>query len=408
MIAISMLLLLSAAIVAGMPAVGAAQILPFPSASPVPAPSGVTPLDSVPDETMRTLPTGWVFTPSFSLAEEFDDNVFVSSTDPQSDFITRFTPGVQFGYRSAPFTLLVSSSIAGELYVRNPELDGVNRTRAALEVKYLPYRLLTLSLDVAYFETETPTDLVPTTGLQLGRSRATQVAVIPAAVYQFTPNDTGSASYAFFRDTIEGGLDNYTHRVKLGYARQITALDTGFVNYRLHVFEAQENPTTITNTPTIGWKRQLTPRTVLTLEGGPRFVSGGPSFTEDGVKPEAHGALEHRAQFANFVLEYHRTEAVVVGRPGKTELESATGSVEVEPLRQLKLRFQPGWYRTFQGGDPEANVYGFLLGGLYQILPWLNARLDYRFAYQKQAGDTLAHNIVTLSLDVVYPLRISP
>ena len=408
MIAICFLLFLSAAIVAGVPAVGSAQILPFPSTSPVPAPSGVTPLDSVPDETMRTLPTGWVFTPSFTLAEEFDDNVFVSSTDPQSDFITRFTPGVLFGYRSAPFTLLVSSSIDGELYVKNPELDGVNRKRAALEVKYLPYRLLTLSLDVAYFETETPTDLVPTTGLQLGRSRATQVAVIPAAVYQFTPNDTGSASYAFFRDTIEGGLDNYTHRVKLGYARQLTALDTGFINYRLHVFEAQENPTTVTNTPTIGWKRQLTPRTVLTLEGGPRFVSGGPSFVDDTVEPEAHGALEHRTQFANFVLEYHRTEAVVVGRPGKTELESATGSVEVEPLRQLKLRFQPGWYRTFQGGDPEANVYGFLLGGLYPILPWLNARLDYRFAYQKQAGDTLAHNIVTLSLDFVYPLRIFP
>ena len=102
-------------------------------------------------------------------------------------------------------------------------------------------------------------------------------------------------------------------------------------------------------------------------------------------------------------LEYHRTEAVVVGRPGKVELESVSGSFEIEPVRLLKLRFQPGYYRTFGGEDPTATVYGFLLGALYPIKSWLTARLDYRFAYQKQADTTLPHNIVTLSLDFVYP-----
>ena len=92
--------------------------------------------------------TGWVVLPSFTLAEEFDDNVFVSTTDPKSDFITRFTPGLQLGYRSEPFTLLVSSSIDAEIYVNNPELsDAANRKRAALEMKYLPFRLLTVSLE---------------------------------------------------------------------------------------------------------------------------------------------------------------------------------------------------------------------------------------------------------------------
>ena len=353
--------------------------------------------------------TGWVFNPSFTLSEEFDDNVFVSTTDPQSDFITRFTPGVQIGYRSVPFTLLASSSIDAEIYVNNPELsDAANRKRAALEMKYLPFRLLTTSLTVTYFETNTPSELAPTTGLQLGRTKSTQLAVIPAGTYEITSVDTATASYAFFRDTLEGGLDNYTHRVKLGYARQFTPLDTGFINYRLHVFESQDNPTTITNTPTLGWKRQLTPNTVLTLEAGPRFVSGGPSFTDDTVEPEAHVGLEHSFKLAKVALEYHRTEAVVVGRPGKVELESVTGSFEIEPLRLLKLRFQPGYYRTFGGEDPTATVYGFLLGALYPIKSWLTARLDYRFAYQKQADDTLPHNIVTLSLDFVYPARIAP
>ena len=353
--------------------------------------------------------TGWVVLPSFTLAEEFDDNVFVSTTDPKSDFITRLTPGLQLGYRSVPFTLLASGSIDAEIYANNSELsDAANRKRAALEVKYLPFRLLTVSLNVTYFETNTPSELVPTTGLQLARTRATQLAIIPAATYQITSVDTATASYAFFHDTLDGGLDNDTHRVKLGYARQLTALDTGFINYRLHVFENQGNPTTITNTPTLGWKRQLTPNTVLTLEGGPRVVSGGPSFIDDTVEPEAHASLEHSFKLAKVALEYHRTEAIVVGRPGKVELESVSGSFEIEPMRLLKLRFQPGYYRTFGGEDPTATVYGFLLGALYPIKSWLTARLDYRFAYQKQADTSLPHNIVTLSLDFVYPVRVAP
>jgi hypothetical protein len=353
--------------------------------------------------------TGWVILPSFTLTEEFDDNVFVSTTDPQSDFITRMTPGLQLGYRSAPFTLLASGSIDAEIFVNNPELsDAANRKRAALEMKYLPYRLLTVSLNVTYFETNTPSELVPTTGLQLGRSKATQLAIIPGAIYQITSVDAVSGSYGYFHDTLEGGLDNDTHRVKLGYARQITTLDTGFLNYRLHVFESQENPTTITNTPTLGWKRQLTPNTVVTLEGGPRFVSGGPAFIDDTLEPEAHASIEHSFKQAKVSLEYHRTEALVVGRPGKVELESVSGSFEIEPIRLLKLRFQPGYYRTFGGEDPTATVYGFLLGALYPIKPWLTARLDYRFAYQKQADTTLPHNIVALSLDFVYPVRVAP
>ena len=78
--------------------------------------------------------TGWVILPSFSLAEEFDDNVFVSTTDPKSDFITRFTPGLQLGYRSVPFTLLASGSIDAEIYANNSELsDAANASATRVE-----------------------------------------------------------------------------------------------------------------------------------------------------------------------------------------------------------------------------------------------------------------------------------
>jgi hypothetical protein len=346
---------------------------------------------------------GWYITPSFTLAEEFDDNVFVSSTDKQSDFITRFTPGVEVGYRSEPFTLLASSSFDAEIFARNTELsDAANRKRAGLEVKYLPYRLLTLALDVSYFETNTPTELVPTTGLQLARTRATELLATPTATYQFTAIDSASLAYTYGRETLEGGLDNQLHRVRAAYTRQFTPLDTGIFAYRLNVYETQDSPTTTSNTITGAWVRQLTPNTMLTLEAGPRFIDDG------SVEPEAHGRIEHSFKLAKVALDYVRTEVQVVGRPGKFELESVTGTLEIEPIRSLKVRLEPGYYRTFGGADPTATVYGLALSGTYPIKAWLSARLAYRYAHETQGSFTIDHNIVTLGLDLAYPFRVFP
>src|SRR5256885_6776334 len=74
---------------------------------------------------------GWYYIPSLSLYEEFDDNIF-SSTNRTSDFITRLSNGWKIGYRSRPFTLLLTSSLHGELVPNHHELDGPNRTHAGL------------------------------------------------------------------------------------------------------------------------------------------------------------------------------------------------------------------------------------------------------------------------------------
>ena len=88
---------------------------------------------------------GWYYLPTLRLTEEFDDNVF-SSVRRSSDFITRLTSDVKVGYRSTPFTLLLTGSADGEVFARNPELDGVNRTQSGLETEWRPVQPLTLRL----------------------------------------------------------------------------------------------------------------------------------------------------------------------------------------------------------------------------------------------------------------------
>lgn len=166
---------------------------------------------------------GFCITPSLRLPEEFDDNVFVTASGERADFITRFTPGVELGYRSEPFTLLARSSFDAEVFADNPDLDAAAaRKRASPELKYLPCRLLTLSLDASSIDTTTPSGLAGASGVQLARGHATELIVIPAAAYQLTARDALTLRYLFARDTLDSGPTVITHRVEPSVSDQFT------------------------------------------------------------------------------------------------------------------------------------------------------------------------------------------
>jgi hypothetical protein len=349
---------------------------------------------------------GFYITPSLRLSEEFDDNVFVTSSGQRSDLITRFTPGVELGYRSEPFTLLARSYFDSEIYVDNSQLDdAAARKFASLELKYLPYRLLTLSLDVGYTDTTTPTGLTGAAGLQLARSHATELVAIPVAAYQLTPLDLLKLRYWFARDTVEGEPTLYVHRIEPSVSHQFTSLDTGLLSYRASIFQTEGLRTVSSHAPTVGWIRQLTPVTSITVQAGPRFIDDG------SVEPEVHARLEHAFKVARVALDYQRTDGIRLGTSGPIEVETIAGSVEMEPLKLLTVKVGPSYTRTFGGvlePTPTIRVYSLGMSAAYPITSWLTARASYSFAYQDQSGPDIHRNLVTISLDAAYPIRITP
>src|SRR2546421_120001 len=66
---------------------------------------------------------GLYLIPSFRLSEAFDDNIFGSSVNRESDFISRFSPGLQGGYNSDPFTLLLRGGFEADVFAKHPELN---------------------------------------------------------------------------------------------------------------------------------------------------------------------------------------------------------------------------------------------------------------------------------------------
>ena len=85
----------------------------------------------------------WYLIPSFRLPESFDDNIFGSSSNRQSDFVTRFNPGLQGGYSSDPFTVLLSSGFEADVFAKHTELtDPTTGWNAGANLRYLPFRRL--------------------------------------------------------------------------------------------------------------------------------------------------------------------------------------------------------------------------------------------------------------------------
>ena len=150
---------------------------------------------------------GYYVTPSFSLGAVYDDNVFSTSSHPKADFISRFTPGIQAGYQSAPLTLLGRYTFDAEIYADHPELDNAQvRQQPSIEFRYLPTRPLTLSVNGSYFETQTPRELNGLTGLEVGRRRAQSFSFAPSIAYQFDALTSGKGGYTFTRDELAGGV----------------------------------------------------------------------------------------------------------------------------------------------------------------------------------------------------------
>lgn len=360
---------------------------------------------------------GWYLTPSFRVSESFDDNVFGSSSNAQSDVISRFSPGLQAGYRSDPLSLLFNGGFDAAVFAKNPQLnDATEGWHTGLTLQYLPTRPLTLGLNATYTETRSLTTLTqaltaqaltaptPATTLEFGRQKTTFLSAAPSVAYQFTPLTSGTSGYTFTQSTQEGAATNTAQQVQLGLSRRFTPLDTGTLSYRLDIFENSGSSTTTSNTPTIGWTRQLTPQTTGSLQAGPRFSSDGK------VHPDVSASLAYQFKVADQVgtasLAYAHSEGFVIGQAGTVTTESLSGSIGYEPLRSLQVSVAPAVTRLSGGTTADTTTYGVTAVTSYQILKWLAARASSSFSYQNQTGNNIRHNVFTLSLDATYPVRV--
>jgi len=294
---------------------------------------------------------GWYLIPSFNLTEQFDDNIFGTSSNRQSDFISRFSPGLQGGYRAEPFTLFLLGELTAEVFAKNPDLNSATSgKRAALTAQYLPNRLLVLGFDLGYVETESvttlnpllsgpgglstpggvtltpsipspttpgPTTPTPAPGTpgpttppagaaptvvnpivnttEFGRQKATLLYVAPSVRYTLSPLTILTAGYSFTRATLENSPTNEDHSISASVSHQITPRDTGTVRYTLDIFR-----TTGTDASGLSTNDGTQISNALTLGWSRQLtqslgisLAAGPRFSDGSVSPEVEAQLTY-------------------------------------------------------------------------------------------------------------------
>jgi hypothetical protein len=111
-------------------------------------------------------------TPLFSTSQRYDSNLFSTALDPQGDFITRVSPGIEGEYRSPRFSLMGRYALDLERFATHPELSTADgRQQATIDLRTSRSRRLEFAVDAAYTRTRTPGDLSAGTGLTLARPR---------------------------------------------------------------------------------------------------------------------------------------------------------------------------------------------------------------------------------------------
>jgi hypothetical protein len=381
---------------------------------------------------------GFYVVPSFSLTETYDDNIFISSVHKQSDFITRFVPGLRAGYQSEPFTLLGNYAFTSALYASHSSLDSPTETQVGgLTLKYRPTEVLSLNFDGAYAVTSIPAQLnqpnlallVPAatpsqpnlalpsnqtaTSLLTTRETATYYSLVPQVGYRFDALDRGVVTYDYLVYQTRGVLTT-THDGILQFDREVTPQDTAIFKASYRHFDTAESPVISASSldsyvGTVGWKHRFTEQLDATLDAGPRFTTGtGISGTL--VDAEADATINWRFQLGTASVGYARTEMTAAGFGGTFRSDSVFVALALEPIRFLRVFVTPRWVQDTPEGagtgvSGTLTIYSIDAGATYQLNRWLTARVNYSYYIEQVGGVDIARNIATIGLDVAYPWR---
>ena len=357
---------------------------------------------------------GYYVVPSFRLTEEFDSNIFATSSNRQWDFISRFSPGLTAGYRSDPFTLMLNGGFDAAVYARHPDLnDATQGWHLSLDSIYRPIRPLAFGLTTSYIKTETPstlpipigfspTVLAPAQVLEFGLVRTTFLTVAPSVAYQFTPTWWGTAAYSYIHDTIEGGVDTTANNIELRLYHSFGSRDTGVLGYRTTIVDNGDGfPQAVDYAPTVGWTHLFTPQTKLSVEGGPLFANDG------SVNPNVTARFEHHFQFAAIGLGYTRSDGFLLGEPGLVRTETFQAFFDWRPVKNLSLSLAPAVTNLWGDQIRYTRFYSLIASATYPILSWLTANATYRYGFQETSGSgSIPRSIFSLSLEASYPVRV--
>src|SRR5438093_9976466 len=360
-------------------------------------------------------------TPSISVSEEYNDNLFLNNQDRQRDFITGFSPTITLFVNRPSYQVNGGYSFTAELYERESRLNNaLNRQSFIGSGLYRATPGVTLTASETYALNRN-TNLVGSQGFSTGRQESWSNTSGPGLTWQMTPRTSLSlgATYGLLRfkaaatDGAGTASDSDTYGLQSSLAHELTPRLTGTIGYGFTYLTVQGQDNSTTHTPTVGGSYRLTP----TLTGS---VSGGPAITELGgetfVSPAATASLVQGLAFGSASARYTRSVSAAGGFGGTTDSQSISGTLTLPTLQRGLLVVFDTTYKTAESVSSrqtqlvDVKALTLNLQVTYQIAAFTSVLGGYTFFQQRTTGSSSVQidadqNRVRFGVQLGYPIN---
>lgn len=293
--------------------------------------------------------------PSFSLTQQYDSNVFSTPTDPESDFVTRVSPGVESEYRTPLWTATGRYLLDVERFADHADLNSMDaRQRAAVALDYRPTPRVAWAAGAEFWKTRTPGELNETSGLTFTRAAAQRLSAHSSVSRHLTPLTSGKIDYSVTQDRLAGRAAASTHDAAAGVERhrslrETVSLDYHFREYAFVPGGAAPASRAISHAVTLGWTRAVTSRMRVSLAAGPRV-------TNTSAAPELSASIQYQHAVRDLSLTYARTQVTVIGLAGVADTESLSARAAWGMWSSMRMRLTPTVFRSVLEGS-RADAY---------------------------------------------------
>ncbi|MGH7410659.1 MAG: outer membrane beta-barrel protein [Candidatus Methylomirabilis sp.] len=300
-------------------------------------------------------------TPSLAVSEEYDDNILLSSTDRQSDFVTSVSPGLRLVIKDSPWDVTLAGSARGVYYASRSELNSsTDYQNGSLAVKFQPTPRFTASLTDTFDRSLNSAEVDTETGIITGRFSSYRNIVTPAVSYKVNPLTLIGLQYSFdiLRSDSPLTQDRDTHEAVLSVQREITPRTSATLRYTFSRFQIEGSPDRDAHSPRVGLTHALSPTIRLSADAGVLLLESPDGSTE--VTPS--GMLRYEQDFSQgrFSLAYDRS-ARVAGLTSVTGVSQGLRAIlTFTPARRVTLGLESGVSETDSVGTAEELRQGFI------------------------------------------------
>lgn len=395
------------------------------------------------------------FHPHISVVGEYNDNLYLTSTNEKDDYITTISPGIKFANMDNVSGIDFDYTLGAVFYGKESDKDYISHN-AQLSAKYLTAEHFNFYLRNSFVRSEdsreqeyfTPiTSNLYVLSTQVTRDIYWRNVFAPTIEYQFGPENRMGVNYRnnIYETQAAGGDDsqeNYINpfltywfnrhngiQLEYGYTKGDFDIDPDFTGhmgrgrytnrfskrssafleytYTKRDFDAQDRDYEI-NEPSIGLTYAFTPSLTGSAQVGYYWMDPESGVEKDGITYRGDLTSLNREDRTTVTLSFqggYTEDFFTSENAGFTKYHRITGSLNHRPTKKSSI----GCFGSFERADysmPDRSddIWGAGLRGSYTILRWLTVSAE--FSSRKRQSDVNTYDYTenrgTLQITAAY------